>query len=150
MSAPGHDPAAAVSGRRIPPVTELAVASLALVVVGGIVMASYVPRRPPLGIPIALLAASGLLMATNVVMLKRLKTFAWDAFFLVGRWAFLAYVVAAGMIEFAFVRDHTRGGSLVVVTLMLVVFAVDVPLIIGFTVARYRSGTDAAGDPRSD
>jgi hypothetical protein len=134
---PRHGPVADASRTHIPPVAGVAVVALALVVVGGIIMASYIPRRPPLGIPIALLTASGLLMAANAVMLARLRSFAWGTFFLVGRWALAAYLVSAGMIEFAFVHDHARGGPLVVVTLMLVVFAVDVPLIIGFTVARY-------------
>jgi hypothetical protein len=124
-------------------VAEVIVASLALVVVGGIVMASYIPRRPPLGLPIVLLVASAALAVAGGVMLTRLRTFAWPTFFRVSRWALAAYVVSAGMIEFAFVRDHTPAGPLVVVTLMLVIFAVDVPLIIGFTVARYeRSGGD--------
>jgi hypothetical protein len=56
----------------------------------------------------------------------------------------LSYVIAAGLIEFAFVRDHTRGGPLVVLTAMLVLFAVDVPLIISFTVARFQSARSDA------
>ena len=72
-------------------------------------------------------------------MLVRTRGLAWDKFFLVGRWTLLSYVIAAGLIEFAFVRDHTRGGPLVVLTAMLVLFAVDVPLIISFTVARFQS-----------
>ena len=72
-------------------------------------------------------------------MLARTKPFAWDKFFLVGRWTLLSYVIAAGMIEFAFVKDHVRGGSLAVITAMLVLFAVVVPLIISFTVARYQT-----------
>jgi hypothetical protein len=51
-------------------------------------------------------------------------------------------VIAAGLIEFAFVRNHTRGEPLAVVTAMLVLFAVTVPLIISFTVARYQSAGD--------
>jgi Tfp pilus assembly protein PilX len=43
------------------------------------------------------------------------------------------------MIAFAFVRDHTRGAPLAVVLVMLVIFALDVPLIIAFTVARFSS-----------
>jgi len=53
------------------------------------------------------------------------------------KWALLAYVITSGMIEFAFVHDHTRGSSLVLVTLMLVVFALSVPTTIAFTVARF-------------
>ena len=41
------------------------------------------------------------------------------------------------MIEYVFLRNHTSGGPLVVLTLSLIVFAVNVPLLIGFTVARY-------------
>ena len=123
--------------RPVPPVAEVAVTSLALIIVGGIYMASYVPRRPPLAVPTVLLVASAALLALDVVWVVRLRDFARERFLFVGKWALLAYVVSSGMIEFAFIRDHTRGGPLVVVTLMLVIFAVDVPLIIGFTVARY-------------
>ncbi|MFI5040329.1 MAG: hypothetical protein ACHQNA_00540 [Acidimicrobiales bacterium] len=130
--------------RRFPPIAELATACLALVVIGGIVMASYIPRRPPLAVPVLLLAASAVLLVIAVVMLARLRDFAWGTFFLVGRWALLAYVISAGMIEFAFVRDHTRGATLTIVTSMLVIFAVDIPLIIAFTVARYSSSTHTA------
>lgn len=134
--------AAARFARRFPPVAELTIGSLALIVVGGIVMASYVPRRPPLGLPIALLVASAALLGAAVVVLARIRDFAWDRFFRVAGWALLAYVISAGMIEFAFAKDHVPTGPLVVLTLMLVVFAVDVPLIIGFTVARYASSHD--------
>jgi hypothetical protein len=55
-----------------------------------------------------------------------------------------AYVISAGMIGFAFVRDHTRGAPLALVIVMLVIFALDVPLVIAFTVARYSSPQQAA------
>ena len=140
MSASHLDaPAGATSRPRFAPVAELGVAALVLVVIGGIYMASYAPRRPPLAVPIGLATASGALLVVNVVMLVRTRGLAWDKFFLVGRWTLLSYVIAAGLIEFAFVRDHTRGGPLVVLTAMLVLFAVDVPLIISFTVARFQS-----------
>lgn len=146
MSASGTHPSGeGPSPGRFPPVAELGTACLVLVVAGGILMASYAPRRPPLGLPVALLIASGILLLANIVMLARTRGLAWDKFFLVGRWTLLAYVVAAGLIEYAFARNHTRGGPLLVVTLMLVVFAVDVPLIISFTVARYQTIRASAG-----
>ena len=43
----------------------------------------------------------------------------------------------AGLIEYAFLRDHVSGGALVVLTLSLLVYAVQVPMLISFTVARY-------------
>jgi hypothetical protein len=130
--------------RRFPPVAELATGSLALTVIGGIVMASYVPRRPPLGLPVALAVVSALLLLVGVGMVARLREFAWDRFFLVLRWALLAYVISAGMIGFAFIRNHVSGAPLAVVMVMLVIFAADVPLIIAFTVARYSSPPHAA------
>jgi drug/metabolite transporter (DMT)-like permease len=127
------------AGRRFPPVAELAAVSLAAVVVGGILMASYVPRRPPLALPTVLACIGAALVLASVVLLSRLREFAWGRFFTVFRWALLAYAISAAMIGFAFVRDHTRGAPLVLVVLMLIIFAADVPLIIAFTVARYSS-----------
>ncbi len=48
------------------------------------------------------------------------------------------------MIEYAFVRNHVGGGALVVLTLSLAVFAVHVPTLVGFTVARYHDPEDEA------
>jgi hypothetical protein len=126
-----------------PPAAELATVSLALVVVGGVFMASYFPTRPPLALPIVLVAISSLLLGGAIVLLARWRGFAWAAFSLVARWALLAYVISAGMIEFSFVRNHASGAPLLVVSLMLVLFAVDVPLIIAVTVARYQSSRPA-------
>jgi len=130
--------------RRFPPVAELTVTSLALIVIGGILMASYVPRQPPLGAPAALTAAGAALTLTSAFLLSRLEQFAWPRFFLAFRWALLAYVISAGMIGFAFVRDHTRGAPLALVIVMLVIFALDVPVVIAFTVARYSSPPHSA------
>jgi hypothetical protein len=90
-----------------------------------------------MGLPTVLLIVAAALLIAGVVMITRVVGFSWDTFVRVGRWALLAYVVAAGMIEFAFVRNHTRGAPLLVVTGMLVVFALDVPFLIATTVARY-------------
>lgn len=128
--------------RPLPPVTQLGMASLALIVAGGIYLSAHLPKHVPLGPAVALLALSALLLLGNVFALSRVKDFAWDRFFEVGRWSMLAYVVIAGMIEYAFLRDHIRGGSLVVLTLSLVVFAVHVPMLVGFTVARYADSDD--------
>jgi len=127
-----------VSERSLPPVTELGVVSMALIVAGGISIASSLPGEVSLGLPVALLAASAALMVSNLVALSRVRGFNWPAFFAVARWALLAYCVIAAILEFVFVNDGTRGGVLVVLTLSLLVYAVHVPLLIGFTVARYQ------------
>ena len=123
--------------QRFPKAVETVTVSLAAVVVGGVWLGSHAPRRPPLALPTVLLIVAAVLLMAGGVMVTRVAGFSWDTFVRVGRWALLAYIIAAGMIEFAFVRNHTRGAPLAVVTGMLVVFALDVPFIIATTVARY-------------
>jgi hypothetical protein len=111
--------------------------SLALIVIGGIYLSAHIPQHVSLGPPVALLVASALLLAGNLALLARVKDFPWTRFFAVAKWALLAYAAIAAMIEYAFLRNHLKGGALVVLTLSLVVFAVHVPTLIGFTVARF-------------
>jgi hypothetical protein len=139
MTGPTRDPhASPVLTRRFPPVAELAVASVALMLSGGIYLAAHLPRRPPLGPAVGLLVAGGVLSVASIGLLVRIRPFAWRTFFLVARWALLAYLVIAGILGFVFVYDHTSGATLAVLILTLVVFALDVPMIIAFTVARYQ------------
>lgn len=128
---------AATDERRLPPVTQVGMLSLALIVTGGIYLAAHIPQHVPLAPAVALLAASILLLIGNLFSLTRVDGFAWPTFFGVAKWALLAYAVIAGLIEYAFLRNHLRGGALVVLTLSLVVFAIHVPTLIGFTVARF-------------
>ena len=123
--------------RPLPPVTQLGMASLSLIVAGGIYLSAHLPRQVRIGPAVALLVASALLLAVNIFLLSRVRGFAWDRFFEVGKWSLLAYAVIAGIIEYVFLRNHLRGDALIVLTLSLVVFAVHVPMLVGFTVARY-------------
>jgi hypothetical protein len=123
--------------RRLPPVTQLGMLSLALIVAAVIYLSAHLPEHVSLGPAIALLAASALLLIGNVTALWRTEGFAWRRFLEVARWALLAYSIIAGLIEYVFLRNNTSGGPLVVLTLSLVVFALTVPVLIAFTVARY-------------
>jgi len=125
------------TARKLPPIAEIAVAALALIVVGGITLASRLPHPAPLPVLITLLAAAAGLVLADVVLLARLRGFAWPVFFTVAKWTLLAYAVMYGILEFTFIYDHVTGSTLVVLTLMLTVFSVDVPLLFGFSVARY-------------
>jgi hypothetical protein len=126
--------------RPLPPVTQLAMASLALIVTGGIYLSAHLPNHVSLTPAVILLAASACLLAINLALLAGVKDFHWGRFATVARWSLLAYLLIAGMIEYAFLRNHVKGGALVVLTLSLLVFAVHVPTLIGFTVARYDVG----------
>ena len=130
--------------RRYPPFTELGMLSLGLIVVGGIYLSSHIPQHVPLGPAIALLIASVAVMSVNLTLLRRVRGFAWPRFYQVAKWALAAYLFTAAMIEYAFLRDHLKGGPLVILTLSLIVYAVQVPALIAFTVARY---DDTSSDP---
>jgi len=123
-----------------PPVPAVCVVSMALILVSGIFLASYLPRQAPLGPAVGLVAASGAALVAAVVLVARIGTFAWTSFFLVVKWSLLAYAVIAGLLEFVFVYDGTRGSMLVLLTVSLLVFAVDIPLLMGFSVARFQPG----------
>jgi hypothetical protein len=131
--------------RKLPPIAEIAVGAMTLIIVGGITLASRLPRPAPMPVLVALLAAAAVLVLADVVLLTRLRDFAWPLFFKVARWTLLAYAVMYGMLEFTFVYDHVGGSTLAVLTLMLVVIAIDVPLLFGFSVARYAGERQAGG-----
>jgi hypothetical protein len=118
-------------------------ASLALIVAGGIYLSAHLPKHVPLTPAIILLAASTVVMVANIAALARVKDFDWPRFFQVARWSLLAYLVIAGLIEYAFLQNHVKGGALVVLTLSLVVFAIHVPMLVGFTTARFYESSAA-------
>ena len=126
-----------MSERKYPPVTGIAMTSLALIVAGGIYLSAHLPQHVPIGPAVVLLVLSAALMAYNIYSLTRVKDFPWERFFAVAKWSFLAYLVIAGLIEYAFLRNHLSGAPLVVLTLSLLIFAIHVPTLLGFTVARY-------------
>jgi hypothetical protein len=135
-----------MSERKYPPFTEIGMFSLGLIVIGGIYLSAHIPQHVPLGLPTALLIASAVLTVINVGMLTRIPDFNWPRFFQVGKWALAAYLFTAALIEYAFLRNHLKGGPLVILTLSLLVYAVQVPAMIAFTVARYDSPSDTAAD----
>jgi len=130
-------PGASLVDRRLPPVTEVGAASMVAVAVGVIYNAAYLPKHAQTAVAIVILVVAALLQLANVVLMSRIREFAWARFKQVAGWSLLAYAVIAGMIEFAFVYDHTRGTQLVILTLMLALFMLNVPVLIAFTVARY-------------
>ena len=130
----------AVPARKVPPATEIGAASMICVAVGVVYVASYLPKRAPLAVAVVFLAAAAALLVLNAVLLARAPGFARRRFLQVFGWALLAYAVIAGMLEYTFLYDRTRGAPLAVMTGMLVLFTLNVPLLLAFTVARYHRG----------
>jgi len=123
--------------RKLPPVTEIGAAAMVAVALGVIFNATYLPKHAPTAVAIAILVVAAALEATNLFLVSRIENFAWARFKQVAGWFLVAYAVIAGMIEYAFVYDDTRGTQLVILTLMLVLFMLNVPVLAAFTVARY-------------
>jgi hypothetical protein len=123
---------------QLPPVARLATVTLALVVVGGVYMAAQIGHPATLVPPVILAIAAGLVLLVNIVLLARIKAFAWNKFFQVFGWALVAYLVIAGILEYVFIYDHTPGRQLTLFSVMLAMFAIDVPLLLAFSVARYQ------------
>ncbi|HZQ02597.1 MAG TPA: hypothetical protein VFA88_01095 [Gaiellaceae bacterium] len=117
--------------------TELGMATIALVAAGVIYLAAYLPRHAPLGPAAGLLVAAAAVLVANLVLLSRQPGFAWWRFRQVAGWTLLAYVVIGGMIEYAFIYDRTSGAVLAVMSLLLLTFVLDVPILVAFTVARF-------------
>jgi hypothetical protein len=136
-----------MNGEKYPPFTQVGMASLALIVAGGIYLSAHLPQHVPLGPAVALLISSAALLVFNLLSLSRVRDFAWPRFFQVAKWTLLAYAVIAAMILYAFLQDHVSGGPLVILTLSLVVFAVEVPTLVGFTVARFEHSRPVAPPP---
>jgi hypothetical protein len=123
--------------RRLPPIAQLGAGTLALSIVAAILLTSSIPDHPPLVFAIPLLVGAGVLLLAAVLLLARVAGFAWETFFLVAKWSLVGYIVIAGMIEFAFLHDNVPNERLIPMSAMLALFAIDVPLLLGFSVARY-------------
>ena len=127
----------------LPPVMPIAILTLALVVSGGVTVAAQYGRAAHLTVPSVLMGVAAALLVANAVLLARIGEFAWPVFFRVLGWALLAYLVIAGILEYVFVYDHTPARLLTLFSALLLLFAVDVPLMLAYSVARWQP-TDAA------
>ena len=125
--------------QNFPPINQLCLVSLAFIIVDGIYIAAHLPNLPPMPIVTSLLVLGGAFALFAAIWLSQAKNLAWDKFFKVFRWVILEYVVEAGMLEYIFIYDHVRGHMLVIVTLALILFAIDIPIIMSFTAARFQS-----------
>lgn len=124
--------------QRLPPVAELAIATMILVVIGGTFIAAHIPRNVPLLLPTVLMVVAYGLFVVNVVLLSRIRDFAWGVFSLVFTRSLAGYGVIAGLLTYVFLRDDIPNDVMAFLAAMLVLFALDIPLLFGFSVARYQ------------
>jgi hypothetical protein len=124
--------------RKLPPVTELAITTMVLVVIGGTFIAGHIPRHVPLQLPTVLMVAGYAVLVANLFLLSRVTDFAWSTFRLVFRGSLAGYGVIAALLTYVFVRSDIPNDVMAFLAAMLVLFALDIPLLFGFSVARYQ------------
>jgi hypothetical protein len=124
--------------RKFPPIAEICVLVLALMVIGGVYVAAHLPSHVSLALPTILSALAGTLWVINAALLSRIPDFAWNSFFKVARWTLLAEGAVAAMLEYVFVFDGTRGSVLFLMSSALVIFVLDLSLLFGFSVAQFQ------------
>lgn len=133
---------------RLPPSTQIGAASIGFIAIGVIYLAAYLPKRAPLWFAVVCFAIAAALVAVNLLLIWRAPGFARWRFLQVLRWGLLGYLVVAGMLEYTFLYDHTRGAVLAIMTGMLFLFMVNVPLLMAFTVARFERSLTPPGGGR--
>lgn len=126
------------TGRKLPPISEIAVVVMVLVVTGGTFIAAHIPDDVPLLIPTLLAIAAALLLVYNLYLLSTIKPFAWGVFRQVFGWSLAGYGVISALLMFVFLRDDIPGDVMTFLIAMLVIYAVNIPLLFAFSVARYQ------------
>jgi hypothetical protein len=122
--------------RSMPPIIEVGCVAMVLCIAGVIYLVSY--STPSLGPAIGLVVAAGAVVLANVAILARIPDFNWHVFRQVGSWTLAGYAVIAGMLMFTFIYDKLPGGQLALLVGTLAVFAVDIPIMLAFSVARFQ------------
>lgn len=119
------------------PVVACLVGSLVCAFLGIGVIAAYLPAPVPVGWPIGFLAASVALLAAATGLLRLRRRFAWALFFAVARWVFVGTSIFSLMGVYVMVYDGTSRLALNVMIAVLLLSAIDIPLVIAFNVARH-------------
>ena len=127
--------------KSLPPIGEISVLILTLVFTGGVLLAAHLPSHVSLLPTLILVLLAGIGVVVNLILLNRITLFDWTVFLQVAKWTLLAYGLIAGALEYIFILDGTRGKVLALMTGTLVIFAINLPIHFGFTVARYSEKT---------
>ena len=127
--------------KKLPPISELSVLVLAVIVAGGVYLAAHLPKHATLVPTTIAVVVAGTIVLVNIFLLLQIKEFDWKVFTTVAKWTLVAYGLFAAALEYIFIKDGSRGGVLVLMTATLIIFAINLPIHFGFTVARYSDKT---------
>jgi len=111
--------------------------ALALIALAVIYLSAHLPESVSVAPALVLIGLAALVMLTAFVLLRKVEGFAWQRFYFIAARALLAYLVITGLIVYVFLRNETSGAPLWTLIAGLALFALDVPMLIAFTTARY-------------
>jgi hypothetical protein len=131
--------------RSLPPIAELATLTIVLVVIGGTFIAGHIPNHVPLLLPTILLIAGYATLLLSGYLLSRIDNFAWGTFRLVFSRSLAGYGVIAGLLIYVFVRGDIPNDVMAFLAAMLILFALNIPLLFAFSVARYEKPDSIPG-----
>lgn len=125
--------------RSVPPVVGIGMASLATAVVGGVLVAAQFGTEANLALPRLFVVVAIGLEIVAITLAATIRPFAWRLFRLVFGVGLLAYLIQGGLIAWTFAINDVPAEQMIVLYGGLVVFTTIVPLMLGFTVARYQA-----------
>lgn len=129
---------AAMKERKMPPVNLIGTVALGFAIAGVTYLTSTLPEEPPFTPAIVLLALATAAVIANAITLARIQDFAWRIFFVVGGWTLLGYGLISGLLMFILIYNHLPAQQLAFQIATLCLLAVDVPMMLAFSVARYQ------------
>ncbi len=122
--------------RSSPIILCITVTVISCILAAGIMIAHFPGPAPLWGSWMWVGIAAGLTIASTILILRR-KPYARKLFFKVAGWVFLYILILTGVGEYVIVFDGMRGEPLVIMTIILILFLINIPLLWGFSVARH-------------
>ena len=122
--------------KRSPVIACIVGTIISCILAAGIIIA-HIPGPAPMWGSIMWVCIAAVLTVATMVLILRKKPFARKRFFTVAKWVFLYILVLTGMGEYVMAFDGMRGETLVVMTIILLLFLVNIPMLWGFSVARH-------------
>lgn len=122
---------------KVSPITACMVGSIVSSILALGIIITYMPEPAPLWGPLMWDGIGAVLTVASITQIARKQRFNRKLFFKVAKWAFLYILVLSGMGEYIIVFDGSRGETLVIMTITLLFFLFNIPMLWGFSVARH-------------
>jgi hypothetical protein len=137
VNTPQNTPQLYAGDTRSSPIIACIVGTIVSCIIAAGIIIAHIPEPPPMWGSYMWLSIAGVLTVATIVQILMKKRFARKLFFKVAKWVFLYILVLTGMGEYVIAFDGTRGTTLVVMTIILLLFLINIPMLWGFSVARH-------------